>query len=242
MSDEIPREWLHPASLKEATGVQRELAKRIVTEDAFGPVRRVAGVDISHNPRDPDRIIHAAVVTLAFPGLAALEAGDATVRSTFPYVPGYLGFREIPSLLEAYRRLIGPPDLIFVDGHGMSHPRRMGIATHFGVVLDRPTVGIAKTILVGRPARPVGPEPGDQVPLLWHDRQIGTVLRTRRRANPIYVSVGHKISLAAAVEWVMKVATGYRFPEPIRQAHAAANALRRAYNDELPGKSATVLG
>jgi len=227
----FPATWLHPASLGEAADVQRELASRVAAEDDFRgrAIERIAGVDISHQPRDPDGMIHAAVVTMSLPALAVSAQADATVRSTFPYVPGFLGFREIPALVEAFRTVSAAdaPDLIFVDGHGMSHPRGLGIASHLGVLLDRPTIGVAKSILVGKPAEPLGPEPGDRVPLVWRGRTVGLVLRTKRRVNPVYVSVGHRVSLESAADWVMRTVRGYRLPEPTRQAHLAANEVRR---------------
>lgn len=227
MAEPIPREWLHPASLQEATAVQRLLAGRVVTEDAFSPIRRVGGADISCNARDPGGMVHAALVTLDLPGLAVAATAAASGPSDFPYIPGFLAFRETPFLVEAFRRMESPPDLIFVDGHGISHPRGLGIASHFGVLIDRPTVGVAKSILIGRPEGELGPEPGDSVPLVWKGRQVGAVLRTRRNVKPVFVSVGHRISLASALEWVMRTARGYRLPEPTRQAHLAANVLRK---------------
>lgn len=227
MTGSILPEWLHPPSLAAATDIQRQLAARVTFEDAFGTVARLGGADISHNPRDPDALVYAAIVTLDPAGFAPTDRAGSVQRAGFPYVPGFLGFREAPALIEAYRRLASPPDLLFVDGHGFSHPRGLGIACHVGVLLDRPTIGVAKSILVGKPAGELGPEPGDRVPLVWRGRTIGMVVRTKRRTNPVYVSVGHRISLDTAVEWVMRAARGYRLPEPTRQAHLAANALRR---------------
>lgn len=224
----IPHEWLHPPSLQAAAATQRELARRVIAEDALGEVRLVGGADISHEIRDPAALVHAAMVVLDWPGLALVRRAGASVRQTFPYVPGFLGFRECPSLVEAWDKLAGaPPDLILVDGHGLSHPRAFGIACQLGVLLDRPTIGVAKSILIGAPASPLGSEPGDRVPLVWRGREVGVVLRTKRRVNPLYVSVGHRISLATAIDWVMRTVRGYRLPEPTRQAHLAANALRR---------------
>jgi deoxyribonuclease V len=115
-----------------------------------------------------------------------------------------------------------------VDGHGIAHPRGLGIAAHLGVVLDVPSIGVAKSPLVGRPEVPLGEEVGESAPLVWRGRVLGTLLRTRRRANPLYISVGHRVTLASAVGWVQRCATGYRLPEPTRQAHLAANVARRA--------------
>lgn len=225
---QIPPDWLEPPSLEAAKAIQHELAARVVAEDAFGPVRRLGGADISHNPRDPSARVYAALVTLDPADLGVIDSGGTVRQARFPYVPGYLGFREVPSLVAVFRTLAAPPDLIFVDGHGVSHPRGLGIACHLGVVLDRPTIGVAKSILIGRPAGELGPEPGDRVPLEWRGRTVGMVLRTKRRCNPLYISVGHRISLDSAVDWVLRTGRGYRLPEPTRQAHLAANALRTA--------------
>lgn len=223
----VPHDWLYPASLHAAAEVQRELARRVVREDALGPVATVAGVDTSMKWRDSTGPIHAAIVQLDWPGLAPRATAAVSAPSPIPYVPGFLGFRECPGLVGAYRKLPTAPDLVFVDGHGISHPRGLGIASHLGVLLDRPTIGVAKSILVGEPAGPLGPEPGDCTPLVWKGETIAMVLRTRRRARPVYVSIGHRMSLETAVAWVQRTVRGYRLPEPTRLAHEAANAQRR---------------
>lgn len=225
---QIPPEWLEPPSLQAAKAIQNEMAGRVIREDAFGPVQRLGGADISHNPRDPAAPIYAALVTLDPADLGVIDRAGTVQQARLPYVPGYLAFREVPSLVAVVRTLTTVPDLIFVDGHGISHPRGLGIASHLGVVLDRPTIGVAKSILIGRPAGELGPEPGDRVPLEWRGRTVGMVLRTKRRANPLYISTGHRISLESAVDWVLRAGRGYRLPEPTRQAHLAANALRTA--------------
>lgn len=229
MAEQPPREWLYPPTLSDAARVQRDLALRVRFEDDFGDVRRVAGADMSNNPRDPtDTIIHAVVVSLDGSTLAPVEAGEASIEAPMPYVPGFLGFREAPALVAAFARLAVAPGLIMVDGHGISHPRGLGIASHLGVLLDVPTIGVAKSILVGRPERELGSLAGDHVPLVWRGRTLGAVLRTRARVQPVYVSTGHRVSLASAIEWVLRCQTKYRLPEPTRRAHEAANALRRA--------------
>lgn len=223
----FPHDWLYPASLSAAAEIQREMAQRVVREDALGPVSTVAGVDTSMKWRDSTGPIHAAIVQLDWPALTLRASAAVSAPSPIPYVPGFLGFRECPSLVGAYQQLPTVPDIIFVDGHGISHPRGLGIASHLGVLLDRPTIGVAKSILVGEPLAPLGEEPGDRTPLVWKGETIAMVLRTRRRANPLYISTGHRISLETAVEWVMRTARGYRLPEPTRLAHEAANAHRR---------------
>lgn len=223
----IPHDWLYPPSLAAAAEVQRELARRVVREDALGPVNALAGVDTSMKWQDSTGPIHAAVVLLGWPSLAVQGSAALSAPSPIPYVPGFLGFRECPSLVGAYGQLPVAPDLIFADGHGISHPRGLGIASHLGVLLDRPSIGVAKSILIGEPAGPLGDEPGDRTPLLWKGETIAMVLRTRRRARPLYISTGHRISLETAVEWVLQATRGYRLPEPTRLAHEAANAHRR---------------
>jgi deoxyribonuclease V len=191
-------------------------------------------VDISSSRFDPQGRIYAAVVVLDWPGLTLVDTATAAARATMPYVPGYLGFREVPALLAAWGKLAVIPDLVLVDGHGIAHPRGFGIATHLGVVLDVPSIGVAKSPLVGRAAAPLGEEPGAEQPLDWKDERLGTVLRTRARANPLYISAGHRVSEASAVAWVRRCLRGYRLPEPTRQAHLAANVARRAGLDATP--------
>ena len=214
--------------------MQRLLAARVVAADESGPVRTVAGVDVSNMPRDPEERLYAAIAVLDAASFAVVAIAEATRRAEFPYVPGLLAFREVPCLLDAFGTLAAPPDLLVVDGHGVSHPRGLGIASHLGVLLDRPAIGVAKSILVGEPQGELGEASGSWVPLAWRGRTIGAVLRTRARVSPVYVSVGHRISLEGAVRQVMALVGRYRLPEPTRQAHLAANALRR---QELAGPS-----
>lgn len=224
----VPADWLYPANLTDAAQVQRSMAERVITTDAIGQVSSIAGVDTSQKWLDNSGIIHAAIVAIDWPALTVQTTAAVSAQSPIPYVPGFLGFRECPSLVGAYRQLETPPDLIFVDGHGISHPRGLGIASHLGVILDRPTIGVAKTILIGEPEGELGAEVGDRTPLVWKGRTIAMVLRTRRRARPLYISTGHRVSLETAVEWVLRTLRGYRLPEPTRLAHEAANAHRRA--------------
>ena len=227
-SPPIPTEWLRPPDAAAARRAQTALAERVVREDAFGEVRLIGGVDVSNNRFDPEERVFAAVVALSFPDLRVVETAGAVARAAMPYVPGLLGFREIPALLAAWERLRAKPDLLLVDGHGIAHPRGLGIAAHLGVVLDVPAIGVAKSILVGGEDPPLGEDSGAETPLVWRGERIGTALRTRRRSNPLYVSVGHRVSLGTAVAWVRRATGGYRLPEPTRQAHLAANALRVA--------------
>lgn len=231
MQRAIPQHWLFPPSLKEAAVIQRQLAEQVIIEDQFSELNYIAGMDVSNNPFDPAQIIHAAVVILKKPDAQIIETATASQKQRFPYVPGFLGFREAPVLVAAFQQLKIIPSLIFVDGHGISHPRGLGIASHIGVLLDCSTIGVAKSILVGEYASPLGDEPGAQTPLVWQNRQIATVLRSKKRALPLIISPGHKISLESAVNMVKNYLNNYRLPEPTRQAHLAANHCRRQYHD-----------
>jgi len=225
------REWLYPASAAEARDVQRFLAARVIAEDrpvGDGMVRVAAGMDCSYTREEAGERVHAAAVLVAVPGLRVTATVGASRPAALPYVPGLLAFREAPALLDAFGRLPEPPDIVLVDGHGISHPRGLGVASHLGVLLDVPTIGVAKSILVGKPEGELGDAPGSQVRLAWGGRVIGTVLRTRREVKPVYVSVGHRVSLEGAVHHVMTMLGGYRLPEPTRQADRAAAVLKRA--------------
>ena len=203
------------------------LAARVVTEDRLGPVEVIGGADASATRFDPDRAAYAAVVALSWPDLRPMGQAGAVRRGGLPYIPGLLGFREVPALAEAWTQLHPRPDLVMVDGHGVAHPRGLGVASLFGVMLDVPTIGVAKSILVGQVEGELGAAPGAQAPLVWQGRQIGVALRTRRGANPVYVSAGHRVSLATALDWVLRTGLGHRLPAPTRAAHLAAGALRR---------------
>ena len=218
------QEWnVTPA---EAIARQRELATRVVTHDDLGPVRTIAGVDVSSNRFD--RTGYAAIVLLEVPSMRILEVAEAAEPLRMPYIPGLLSFREIPVLLAAWQRLGQQPDLLMVDGHGRAHPRRLGIASHLGVVLDVPAIGCAKSILVGRYEQ-LGEKQGDTAPLIAKGERVGYAVRSKDRVNPLFVSCGHRVSDETAVQWVLDCARGYRLPEPTRQAHLASNVVRRRH-------------
>lgn len=226
---EIPQAWLYPPSLEEAKKVQKFLAHKVIAEDQLPPraLDRVGGMDVSNYLYDPAQKIYAATVVLSFPEQKCLEIAAVVQKQKFPYIPGFLGFREAPALVASFQALRQSPAILWVDGHGISHPRRLGIASHIGVLLDIPTIGVAKSILVGSLATPLGEEVGSQSFLIWKGKMIAIALRTKKRAHPILISIGHKISLNTAVELVKKSLKGYRLPEPTRQAHLAANQCRR---------------
>ncbi|MDO9500042.1 endonuclease V [Falsiroseomonas sp.] len=219
-----------PATAAAARLLQPELAARVVPQDEIGPVRVVAGADASTLRFDPTRTVHAAMVALDAENLAALGEAGATRSGGLPYVPGLLGFREVPPLAEAFAKLPRRPDLILVDGHGLAHPRGLGVACLLGVTLDVPTIGVAKSILVGTVEGDLPDMAGAQAPLVWQGRIIGIALRTRRGANPVYVSIGHRVSLPTALAWVVALGRGRRLPEPTRLAHAAATRVRLGHD------------
>lgn len=207
-------------SPKQAIALQRRLAPRVERRDRLDEVRTVAGVDVGY---DEERgMARAAVVALSFPGLRPVDWAVARVPVRFPYVPGLLSFREIPAALAAFERLRRMPDLILCDGQGIAHPRRFGIASHLGLLLDRPTIGVAKTRLVGEHRAPAQRR-GAWTPLTDAGEVIGAVLRTRAGARPLYVSIGHRVSLATALAWVLACTPRYRLPETTRAAHRLAS-------------------
>ena len=212
-----PHAW--EVSPSEARQIQRELAGRVSRTNHIGEVRLIAGTDVAVGGRaGPAR---AAVVLLSYPDLALVESSTVETPLSFPYIPGLLSFRETPALMKAFQQLSRSPDLVMVDGHGYAHPRRFGIACHVGVLLDIPTIGCAKSRLIGQHAD-VGDEPGDWTPLLDEDEIIGAVVRTKAHTKPIYVTVGHKVDLEGAMSWVLRCCRGYRLPEPTRLADLAA--------------------
>jgi deoxyribonuclease V len=208
----------------EAVALQGELAGKV---DVRTPLTRcdiVAGADVSYNRFSP--VFFAGVVVLRLSDGAVIERQGAVRESHFPYVPGLLSFREAPVLLEALARVQTEPDAVMIDGHGIAHPRRLGIAAHVGLWLDRPCLGCAKSLLYGRYKEP-GDEAGAVSPLTADGEVLGYAVRTRRRAQPVLVSAGHRIDLASAVRVVLRTCRGYRLPEPTRLAHQHVNALRR---------------
>jgi deoxyribonuclease V len=202
----------------EAIAIQRDLAPKVqrtgsLTLDA---IHTVAGIDASYK-----EVGRAAVVVFSFPDLQIVDQALATRTSVFPYVPGLLTFREGPAVEDAMRKIQVRPDVLIFDGQGIAHPRRMGIAAHMGVVLDMPCIGCAKSRLTGTYAEP-GPNTGDRSPLYHRGEQIGMVLRSKPRANPLFISIGNKIDLDLAVEVILRCLRGYRLPEPTRMADKLA--------------------
>jgi deoxyribonuclease V len=213
-------EW--EVSIARAKEIQLSLAKRVVTESEVIDPSLVAGIDIS--APDSQGVARGAVVILRYPELSIVEVEIAQGKLTLPYIPGLLSFREIPLILAACEKLINIPDFILIDGQGIAHPRRLGLASHVGLFLDLPTIGCAKSILCGQ-HQPVGKDAGSHTELLDNGEFVGAVLRTKSRVRPIYVSIGHKIDLESALQFVIKCCRGYRLPEPTRLAHLAAGGM-----------------
>ena len=215
----------------EARRLQEELASRVVAGPALdlSGVRHVAGADVSTQ----GDMAYATVVVLDFPGLSPVEVRGYEAPLRFPYVPGLLSFRELPSVVGALQKVETGVDALILDAQGLAHPRRMGLASHLGIFLDVPTVGCAKSLLVGSFEAP-GIEKGSATDLVHRGEVVGKVLRSRDGVSPVFVSVGNGIDLESSVELVLACCTRYRLPETTRQAHTAANRLRRG---EEPGGS-----
>lgn len=207
-------------SVSEAKGIQLELARQVSQRSESIEPGFIGGVDIS--APDSTGIARAAVVILSYPELQIAGVKTAEDKLNFPYIPGLLSFRETPLILAAWEKLSFKPDLLMVDGQGIAHPRRFGIASHLGILLDIPTIGCAKSRLCGVHS-PVTSKAGDYAELIDNSEIIGVALRSKAGANPIYVSIGHRIDLSTAIDWVMKCCRGYRLPEPSRLAHLAAS-------------------
>lgn len=219
---EPPHSWrLTPA---EARQLQLELASQVDSTTPIGPYELVAAVDGSYNRRETWAC--AAIVVTRMPDCSVVEKAGVQVPLTFPYVPGLLSFREAPGLIEAFEKLRVRPDVVLVDGQGIAHPRRMGIASHLGLLLGLPTVGCAKSRLCGEYEGP-GPDRGDWSPLTDGDEVIGSVLRTRARVKPLFVSPGHLCDQASARSVVLATTDRYRLPTPARLVHEYVNELRR---------------
>jgi deoxyribonuclease V len=219
-------EQLHEWSLtpREAIELQKRLRERVRVLPLKKKIETVAGADISFNKFDP--VVYAGVVVLRLPSLEVVEEVGVVSETKFPYVPGLLSFRESPSVLEAWAKLKTEPDAVMFDGQGIAHPRRVGIASHVGLIIERPTFGCAKSVLTGRFEEP-GEDRGSWTPLVDKGETVGAAVRTKTRVQPIFVSPGHLIDLAGAIDLTLACDGGYRQPEPTRRAHLLVNALRR---------------
>jgi deoxyribonuclease V len=219
---------LHPwnVGIRRAAQIQESLRARLrlTALPRLRPLRFVAGADVSYN-RGSD-LFYGAVVVLSYPDLEVIETAGSRARARFPYVPGYLSFREIPILLRAFRKIRRRPDVLLCDGQGIAHPRGFGLACHLGMILGVPSIGCAKSLLVGEHETPSRSR-GSAAPLLYQGRQVGVALRTRDGVAPIYVSPGSRCDVDGAAAIALACSRGVRIPEPTRRAHMEVNRLRR---------------
>lgn len=212
-------------SPQEAIQLQKQLAFEVIAEDKLNePIETVAGIDLGYDAKND--MSRAVVAVLKFPELELIESSEAIMPIQFPYVPGLLSFRETPVAIKALEKLENAPDLILCDGQGLAHPRRFGIACHIGLLADVPTVGVAKSLLIGK-FENLGETRGSRAPLIHKNEQIGVALRTKDKVQPLYVSVGHRINLETAIEYVLKCAPKYRLPETTRLADKMASYRKR---------------
>ncbi len=210
----------------QAVRIQCNLRTRLIArDDEQAPFRTIAAMDVSYDKRSP--WLFAAIVVMGLPGFQVVETAGVRAQARFPYIPGLLSFRESPAGLEAWEKLRTRPDCLICDGHGYAHPRRFGFACHFGLLADLPTIGFAKSVLVGR-FEPPGVTRGSVSDLVDAGEVIGAAVRTREGTEPVFVSIGHRISLSRAVATILACTSGYRIPEPARRAHLLVNRLREA--------------
>ncbi|MDV6167036.1 deoxyribonuclease V [Flavobacterium sp. DG1-102-2] len=210
-------------SLTEATEIQNTLRHSVSLITANKNISTIAGGDISHN-KDTD-VVYAGIVILSYPQMQLLSYSIVEAKTTFPYVPGFLGFREVPSLLHAWKQIPTKPDLMILDGQGVTHPRQMGIASHFGVLTDHPSIGCAKNMLYGN-YKPLGLTKFSSSEIISQNEHMGYAVRTKNNVKPVYISPGHKISVADSLELIKPCILKHRIPEPTRLAHEKVNLFR----------------
>ncbi len=213
--------FLHDWSLlpDEAIRLQVELSKKVVTMPLSETISTIGGVDVGYQ----EGKARAAIALLTYPAMYLINYAVSETPCSFPYIPGLLSFREAPAVLTALEKLTELPDVLLVDGQGIAHPRRLGIASHLGVLLDIPTIGCAKSPLIGH-YEALGNNAGDTAPLIYNDEILGMAVRSKTGCKPVIVSIGHRCDLTSAVQLVLNCCRGYRLPEPTRLAHTIASA------------------
>lgn len=221
-----PGKTMYPWNVtpEEALRIQDELRDRVVLSRGFMKLKTVAGADVAFAG---DKVF-AALVVLEYPALKLIAESYCATEVSFPYIPGLLSFREGPALVQSYRGLTHDPDLIIFDGQGIAHPKGLGLASHMGVILDKPTIGCAKSKLVGRYSEP-GRVKGSYTELRLNGQVVGAVVRTKTGVKPVFVSPGHLIDLQTAIRVVLSCAQGYRLPEPTRIAHLKVEEFKRQW-------------
>ncbi len=208
---------------EEAVALQKEMRHQLRLQPLQKEIKTIAGADISFNKYSTT--VYAGIVVMQFPSLQVIETSGITDETTFPYIPGLLAFREVPALSKAWAGLKQKPDVLVLDGHGIAHPRRMGIAAHFGVAMQTPTMGCAKSLLTGKYIEP-GMEAGSVTDLFQKNELIGKVLRTKKNVKPVFISPGNLITMDESLELIKQCVRKYRIPEPTRLAHLFVNELR----------------
>lgn len=219
-----PADYEH-LTAEQAIAYQQQLRGQIQIRPLDIPIRTIAGADISFNKYS--EVVYAGIVLFSYPDLKIIGNATAISRTSFPYISGLLAFREVPALLDAWHKLDAKPDVMVLDGQGIAHERRLGIATHFGLVTGVPSIGSAKSRLYGKYAEPAN-TPFAESPMYDHGELIGIAMRSKKNCNPIYISPGHNISMEQSVEVIKNCIRGYRIPEPTRQAHLLVNKIRVA--------------
>jgi deoxyribonuclease V len=209
-----------PSQVAQAKIIQEQLRDQVVRTNEIGHIGLVAGVDVGFE--DKGKTTRAAIAVLDFPALTLHEQTIVRIPTTFPYVPGYLSFRELPGVMQALQKLRATPDLVLCDGQGIAHPRRFGLACHLGVLTGLPTIGVAKSRLIGQYQEPAASK-GAWEPLWDKEEMIGAVLRTRDHVQPLFISIGHRVDLPTAVDYVLRCTTRFRLPETTRWAHKLAS-------------------
>ncbi|MGQ3683613.1 MAG: deoxyribonuclease V [Candidatus Loosdrechtia sp.] len=212
---------------KKAIQIQETLKNQLLIKRKFTKIHTIAGADVSYDKKN-DCFFAGVIVFKQNKYLERLEEASAVGKVCFPYIPGLLSFREAPILLKAFSKLNNNPDIILFDGQGIAHPRSFGLASHMGLILDKPSIGCAKTRLIGSHT-PVENSQGTYSDLVYKNTVVGAALRTKKNTKPVFVSPGHKIDLPSAIRIVLKNCYGYRIPEPIRQAHLLVNRLRKEH-------------
>jgi deoxyribonuclease V len=216
---------LHPwrVSYQRAIRIQQRLRERLILNVFKGLPRTIAGADVAYSKQT--NVVYAGVVVFDYSSMKLLDRSTATAKAGFPYIPGLLSFREAPALLKAFRSLKTEPEVLMFDGQGIAHPRGFGLACHMGLLLDKPSIGCAKEILVGE-YRPVAGEVGSYSYILYKGKRAGAAVRTRSQVKPVFVSPGHRINISSSIKIVLGSCRGYRIPEPLRTAHNLVSELR----------------
>jgi deoxyribonuclease V len=210
-------------SLTEATSLQNEMRHSLSLQTQINGITTIAGGDISHN-KDTD-IVYAGIVILSYPQMIVQSYSLVKAKTTFPYIPGFLGFREVPALLQAWNQIPVKPDVMILDGQGITHPRRMGIASHFGLLANCPSIGCAKSMLYGE-FPDLGEDKFSSSPITKNNELLGYALRTKNNVEQVYISPGHKVSVNDSLNIIKQCVQKHRIPEPTRQAHNYVNLLR----------------